>query len=124
LKNLRIVSVGLAATFVVYFFLYHSSFYECIDKWQIDKVFHLWGGYLIAVFAVSLFKINRLWLICLISFLFGMGWEIAERFLLHPWSAERLSLFLPILISWFDVAIDMIGVFIYWMLHIRKKINF
>jgi len=116
LKNLKLIVIGFAVTYIAYLILSNSSLYSRATSWHFDKIFHIAGGYLAAALAVSFFGTVRWWTLCLFSLLLGIGWEVSESFLLRPWATHGIYLISSMLISWSDIVADMIGAFLYWLI--------
>ncbi|MBI4992353.1 MAG: hypothetical protein HZB99_04005 [Candidatus Harrisonbacteria bacterium] len=113
LKDLKTISIGFLSLYLAYLVVHNSQLAVVVDRWSVDKLFHLAGGYFIGALAAHFLNIRSWLAFLLISFLVGLSWEAAEEFLLSPWVGLCVSFARPIFISWGDIAADVAGTFFY-----------
>jgi hypothetical protein len=119
LRDCKTIIIGFLTVYFTYLVVHNSQFASVVDQWNLDKLFHLTGGYFVGALAAYFLDIKNWLAFLLISFLVGLGWEVAEEFLLSPWVGLRASFAGPIFISLADVLADIIGTLLYQRINIK-----
>ncbi len=117
--NRRELSIQLLLFLLFIFFLNSLAllFYWYTSVWYLDMLMHFLGGVWVGIFAVYLFSRGNLsslsvWVVLLVVFLIGAGWEVFEILVERYITYNPLNILDSMSDLFFDLAGGILGLFL------------